>query len=70
MLRIAKYIGSNAVQHRQLFTVIKQNEIAYRQLLGINRVRLEPGLRLKIPVLHHVDVVDMRERSIQFNLMN
>lgn len=46
---------------RNFITVINQAEVAYREFLGSNRVRLEPGLRLNIPVLHQMKRIDMRE---------
>ncbi len=52
------------IQKRTLVTIVNQAEIAYRQFLGMNRTRLEPGIRLKLPFLHQVDRVDMRERCI------
>lgn len=47
---------------RNFITVVHQAEIAYREFLGANRVRLEPGLRLNLPVLHQLKRVDMREQ--------
>jgi hypothetical protein len=41
---------------RTFVTVIHQAEIAYRELLGSNRVKLEPGLRLDLPVLHSIKI--------------
>jgi regulator of protease activity HflC (stomatin/prohibitin superfamily) len=49
---------------RNLITVVNQAEIAYREFLGSNRVRLEPGLHIKLPLLHHLSRVDMREQGI------
>jgi regulator of protease activity HflC (stomatin/prohibitin superfamily) len=46
---------------RNFITVVNQAEIAYREFLGANRIRLEPGLRLNIPVLHQMKRIDMRE---------
>lgn len=47
---------------RTFITVVHQAEIAYREFLGANRVRLEPGLRLNLPVLHQMKRIDMREQ--------
>jgi regulator of protease activity HflC (stomatin/prohibitin superfamily) len=49
------------IQKRNFIVVIDQATIAYRQFLGSNRVRLEPGLRLNIPIIHDLRKVDMRE---------
>jgi regulator of protease activity HflC (stomatin/prohibitin superfamily) len=46
---------------RQFITVVYQGEVAYRSFLGTGRHRLEPGLRLEIPILHAVYRVDLRE---------
>lgn len=45
-------------------TVVHQAEIAYREFLGSSRQRLEPGLRLKIPVFHSIRRINMREDMI------
>lgn len=50
-----------SVQRRNFIIVIDQATIGFRQFLGTNRVRLEPGLRLNLPVLHDLRKVDMRE---------
>lgn len=44
--------------------MVHQAEVAYRELLGSNRVRLEPGLRLNLPLLHKVWRVDLREQRL------
>ncbi len=66
MFNPIKLFTTKAVKSRNLFIVVNQSEIAYRQFLGMNRIKLEPGFRLKLPFLHQVDRVDMRERAIQF----
>ena len=55
---------------RSFITIVNQAEIAYRQFLGMNRVRLEPGIRVCLPLIHQIDRVDMRERCIQIDKMN
>lgn len=45
-------------------TVVQQAEVAFREFLGGNRVQLQPGLHIKLPVLHTLWRVDMRERGI------
>jgi regulator of protease activity HflC (stomatin/prohibitin superfamily) len=56
--------------HRTFITIVNQAEVAYRQFLGMNRVRLEPGIRICLPYLHQIDRVDMRERCVLINNMN
>jgi regulator of protease activity HflC (stomatin/prohibitin superfamily) len=36
----------------------------------MNRVRLEPGIRICLPYVHQIDRVDMRERSVLINNMH
>lgn len=55
---------------RNLFTVVNQGEFCYRELLGSNRVLLEPGLRINIPVLHKIHRVDMRENGSNIQNIN
>lgn len=52
---------------RNLFTVVNQGEFCYRELLGSNRILLEPGLRINLPYLHKVHRVDMRETGNTIN---
>jgi len=54
---------------RNFITIVNQAEVAYRQFLGMNRVRLEPGIRICLPLIHQIDRVDMRERCIQIEKM-
>jgi len=60
----------NRIVKRNLFTIVNQAEIAYRELLGMNRVQLKPGFRIKLPVIHQLHRVDMRERCININNLN
>lgn len=48
-------------QNRKFITVIKQTQVGYREFLGTNRVRLEPGLRLNLPILHTLKRVNIAE---------
>ena len=62
-----RQLGKNFTKqphYRTLITVVNQAEIAYRELLGANRTKLDPGLRLNLPIFHKIHRVDMRERSI------
>jgi regulator of protease activity HflC (stomatin/prohibitin superfamily) len=60
----------NLIKSLSPFIVVNQAETAYRQFLGMNRIKLDPGFRLRVPILHQVDRVDMRERSIYFTELN
>ncbi|KAH7908375.1 stomatin family protein [Hygrophoropsis aurantiaca] len=53
-----------ATQHRDFITVVPQGHEAYRLTLGRDPQRLQPGLHMNVPVLHTLQVVDMRETSI------
>jgi hypothetical protein len=37
---------------RTFITVVQQAEVAFRETLGANRTRLEPGLQWRIPIYH------------------
>lgn len=50
-----------SLNKRQFFTVINQAEVAYRERFGQNRIRLEPGLRLNIPIIHQLYKVSLKE---------
>ena len=52
------------MQRRNFFTVINQAEVAYREFLGKNRVKLNPGLRLQVPLLHNLYRVSMKEHFV------
>ncbi|KAF8842438.1 stomatin family protein [Paxillus ammoniavirescens] len=51
-------------QQRQIVTIVPQGHEAYRLTLGRNPERLHPGLHINIPLLHTLQLVDMREISI------
>ncbi len=46
---------------RNLFTIVNQQECAFREFLGRNRVKLEPGIHIKLPILHTIRKVTFRE---------
>jgi len=46
---------------RNFITVVNQAEVAYRERFGQNRIRLEPGLRLNIPIVHQLYKVSLKE---------
>jgi len=71
MFALRKAFLQNQGQKRRGFiTIVNQAEVAYRQFLGMNRVRLEPGIRICLPYVHQIDRVDMRERSVLINNMH
>jgi regulator of protease activity HflC (stomatin/prohibitin superfamily) len=52
------------VQKRSFITVINQAEVAYREFLGKNRVRLNPGLRINLPIFHNLYRVSLKEHFV------
>lgn len=46
---------------RNLFTIVNQQEHAFREFLGRDRVTLQPGIHLKLPFFHTVRKVTLRE---------
>lgn len=52
---------------RNLFTVIKQNQIGIRKTFGINDKKLYNGMHLKIPLVHNVDIVELDEQNVRTN---
>lgn len=61
MSKLLQRCSSHKRSVRKFITVINQAEVSYRSLLGEGRVRLDPGLRLDLPILHTVHRVDLRE---------
>ncbi|KAG9408842.1 hypothetical protein AC1031_020687 [Aphanomyces cochlioides] len=55
---------------RTFIIVVDQATVAYREFLGGNRVRLEPGLRLDLPILHSTRVINMRECGLDIKSLN
>jgi regulator of protease activity HflC (stomatin/prohibitin superfamily) len=60
----AKRFITNNQQRRNFITVINQAEVAYREFLGQNRIKLVPGLRLNIPILHSLQRVSLKEMYV------
>jgi regulator of protease activity HflC (stomatin/prohibitin superfamily) len=54
-------------QSRNFITVINQAEVAYREFLGKNRVQLNPGLRINIPILHTINRVSLKEHFVNLD---
>ena len=57
----------NKTNKRTFFSVINQAEVAYREFLGQNRVKLEPGLRINLPILHNLYRVSLKEDIVELN---
>jgi regulator of protease activity HflC (stomatin/prohibitin superfamily) len=67
MFRLAKKYVSNyqsKTTRRNFIVIVHQAEVGFRELLGTNRIRLLPGIRLNIPIIHTFYRVDMRERKL------
>ena len=64
---IPKMISLNK---RQFFTVVNQAEVAYRERFGQNRIRLEPGLHLNIPIVHQLYKVSLKELITRLDNQN
>jgi regulator of protease activity HflC (stomatin/prohibitin superfamily) len=58
------------INKRSFITVINQAEVAYREFLGQNRIRLEPGLRLNIPIIHQLYRVSLKEHIANLDNQN
>lgn len=55
---------------RNFITVVNQAEVAYRERFGQNRIRLEPGLRLNIPIMHQLYKVSLKENIANLDNQN
>ena len=55
------------IPKRNFFTVIHQAEVAYRELLGKNRTKLNPGLRINLPLLHNLYRVSLKEHFVSLD---
>jgi regulator of protease activity HflC (stomatin/prohibitin superfamily) len=58
------------INRRNFITVVNQVEVAYRERFGQNRIRLEPGLRLKIPIIHQLYRVSLKEQIVNLENQN
>lgn len=72
MLSILRNVSkfSPLAPRRNILTVVYQGHEAYRLTLGKNPVKLNPGLHLKIPIIHRVIGVDTREQGINIEDIN
>lgn len=57
----------NRIIKRSFFTVINQAEVAYREFLGSNRIKLQPGLRINLPLFHNLYRVSLKEEIVQLD---
>lgn len=57
----------NQIIKRSFFTVVNQAEVAYREFLGTNRIKLLPGLRINIPILHNLYRVSLKEQLVRLD---
>lgn len=55
-------LNNKNLQKKNFIIVVNQAEVAYREFLGENRVRLESGLRLNLPILHQIYKVSLKEQ--------
>jgi regulator of protease activity HflC (stomatin/prohibitin superfamily) len=61
-----KHIQKN-MSKRTFITVVDQAEIAYREFLGKNRIKLNPGLRINIPILHKLTRISLKEHFVNLD---
>lgn len=57
-----------SVTKRGFFTIVQQSEVMAREFLGVQRTIVGPGIRLRLPFLHKVQRVDLREGSEMLEL--
>lgn len=57
------FISSLKGPTKGFFTIVPQSNVYYREFLGQNRIRLEPGIRICLPFFHQMHYVDMREEG-------
>jgi regulator of protease activity HflC (stomatin/prohibitin superfamily) len=55
------------IQKRTFITVINQAEVAYREFLGKNRIKLNPGLRINLPIFHNISRVSLKEHFVDLD---
>ncbi len=67
MLRLQPKSNFIKITKRNFITVINQAEVAYREFLGKNRVKLNPGLRINLPIFHHLYRVSLKEQYVNLD---
>jgi regulator of protease activity HflC (stomatin/prohibitin superfamily) len=60
----------NRINKRNFITVVNQAEVAYREFLGQDRIKLEPGLRLNIPIVHQLYKISLKEHIANLDNQN
>lgn len=63
-------LAKQVIQKRSFITVINQSEVAYREFLGKNRIRLEPGLHWNVPIIHKVYRISLKEGLVPLDDLN
>lgn len=69
MKRFTTTTYTNNINKRNFVQVIGQNYVAYREFLGQNRIKLNPGIRLKLPIVHQTRVVGLYEQMQEIRNM-
>ncbi len=67
MFRLQQKRNFIKITKRNFITVINQAEVAYREFLGKNRVRLNPGLRINLPIFHNLYRVSLKEQFVNLD---
>lgn len=52
---------------RTFFVIVEQNQVAFREFLGADRIKLLPGLNINIPILHNTHIIPMYETKIDID---
>jgi regulator of protease activity HflC (stomatin/prohibitin superfamily) len=53
------------VPRRHFLKVIPQKYVGFREFLGMNRTRLDPGLSINLPIVHELHLINMQECSFR-----
>lgn len=56
------------IKKRNLFTIVDQATVKYRETLGMSRTRLGPGVSLYIPMIHKIQKIDLRVQTQNLRL--
>lgn len=62
-------LRKSVAHERNFFVVVHQAEVGYREFFGMDRKKVLPGIRLRIPFIHTFYRVDMRERQLDIKDM-
>lgn len=55
---------------RSFFTIVKQGRLGARLTLGRSPILLKPGIHLRIPLIHSLEKIDMRESTVSIGTPN